>query len=85
MGIICACLSAGKPFLWKYMPNIIGSSYGASIRTKRRTMPSTYTQHLSLRNTGADHQDIILEGDLNSKLRRHAWAAYRLANSYDIS
>ncbi|KAH7343084.1 hypothetical protein BKA66DRAFT_543905 [Pyrenochaeta sp. MPI-SDFR-AT-0127] len=71
MAVVCACLPAGKPFLRKYTPNIIRSSYGTSIRTKKYTIRSTQTQHLPSRDVDKDSQDIILEDDLNSMLQRH--------------
>ena len=84
VAVVCACLPAGKPFLRKHLPNIIGSSYGASVGTKRRTIRSTHTQQLPSRDAGEDSQDIILEGNINSKLRRHTGTAYSLANNCDI-
>ncbi|KAH8702769.1 hypothetical protein GQ44DRAFT_831804, partial [Phaeosphaeriaceae sp. PMI808] len=75
IAIVCACLPAGKPFLRKHMPIIIGNSYGASAGTKRRTIGSTHERHLPLRDAGEDPQDIILEGDLNRRSPKNVSAA----------
>ncbi|KAH7111349.1 hypothetical protein B0J11DRAFT_447650, partial [Dendryphion nanum] len=84
IAIVCACLPAGKPFLRRYMPNIIGSSYGASVGIKRRTTHFTHARHLPSRDAGEEPQDIILEEGLNSELWRHTWIADRLAKHRDI-
>ncbi|KAH8724356.1 hypothetical protein GQ44DRAFT_286531 [Phaeosphaeriaceae sp. PMI808] len=62
--IVCACISAGKPFLRKHMPKALGSSYNAGIITsKLRTIRSTHTQRLGSRDAGDDPQDATLKGD----------------------
>ncbi|PVH90617.1 hypothetical protein DM02DRAFT_421029 [Periconia macrospinosa] len=84
IAIVCACISAGKPFLRRHMPRVLGSSYGAcTAATKLRPIRSTHTQRLHSRDAGGDPQDTILKGDTISELRRHL-TAYRLANNYDI-
>ncbi|KAH8710143.1 hypothetical protein GQ44DRAFT_690258 [Phaeosphaeriaceae sp. PMI808] len=84
IAIVCACLSAGKPFLRKHMPWVIGSSDGASSAAiKLRTIRSTHTQRLPSRGAGDDPQDTILRDDTNSELRRHL-TTYRLANKCDV-
>ncbi|KAH8728011.1 hypothetical protein GQ44DRAFT_824349 [Phaeosphaeriaceae sp. PMI808] len=68
VAIVCACLPAGKPFLRKHMPRVIGGSYGAtSAGTKLRTMRSTHTQRLSSKDAGDDQRDIILRDDINRR------------------
>ncbi|KAH8728457.1 hypothetical protein GQ44DRAFT_824256 [Phaeosphaeriaceae sp. PMI808] len=67
LAIVCACLPAGKPFLRKHMPKVIGSSYGTSSRTKRTTVRSTHTQRLASTDTGEDPQDIILADNIHRR------------------
>ncbi|KAF2185964.1 hypothetical protein K469DRAFT_152150 [Zopfia rhizophila CBS 207.26] len=45
IAIVCACLPAGKPFFRRHFHKFIGSSYGASVGTRRQTMRSGYAQH----------------------------------------
>ncbi|KAH8726723.1 hypothetical protein GQ44DRAFT_771095 [Phaeosphaeriaceae sp. PMI808] len=55
VAIVCACLPAGKPFLQKHMPGVIGSSQGAAPAVmKLRTISSTHTQRLPSRDAGDD-------------------------------
>ena len=66
------------------MPNVIGSSYGSSTRTKRPTIRSIHTQYLPSTDPSEDPQGITLDDNINSKLRRYAWSAHRLTNNCDI-
>lgn len=61
VAIVCACLSAGKPFLLKHMPWVIGSSQGtSSAMPMLPTIHSTHTQRLPSRDVGDDpHGDAI--------------------------
>ncbi|KAH8726764.1 hypothetical protein GQ44DRAFT_613437, partial [Phaeosphaeriaceae sp. PMI808] len=69
--VVCACLPAGKPFLRKYIPSLIGSNGSASTRIEGRTICLTSIQHLPSRDPNEVRQNIILEDNINGKLRRH--------------
>jgi hypothetical protein len=84
IAIICACILAGKPFLRKYMPRVIGSSYRSRTATTRlHTIRSTHGERLSSREVGDGPQDTIFTEDTISELRRHL-TTYRLANNCDV-
>ncbi|PVH98525.1 hypothetical protein DM02DRAFT_630149 [Periconia macrospinosa] len=54
VAIVCACLSAGKPFLRKHMPWVMGDSQGTSsamAMVHSPTIPSIRTQRLPSRGT----------------------------------
>ncbi|KAH8707091.1 hypothetical protein GQ44DRAFT_817984 [Phaeosphaeriaceae sp. PMI808] len=72
VAIVCACLPAGKPFLRKHMPRVIGSSNdAASAAIKLRTIHSTHTQRLPSRDADDDPQDTILRDDSNKAPRMY--------------
>lgn len=58
--IVCACLPAGKPFLRKYLPKVIGSNNSDSDMTRRRPIQNHPNQRLSSGAGIEDGQEIML-------------------------
>ncbi|KAL6150219.1 hypothetical protein ACJQWK_00083 [Exserohilum turcicum] len=70
LAIVCASISAGKPFFRKYMPRVLGSGYGAgSAGTKLHTLRSKHRQHHYSNDEGDDGQDMMSMEDAMSELR----------------
>ncbi|RYP05727.1 hypothetical protein DL764_003609 [Monosporascus ibericus] len=67
VAIVCACLPSGKPFLRKHLPKVIGSTFGASAGTKRRTPGSSQPRRLPSRDTPEDPEDIMMEDHLTGR------------------
>src|SRR5689334_11280318 len=62
--IICACLPAGKPFLRKHLPKVIGSSYATPIPSKKQSHHSNYFRRVpsSHRIPPREEDEIKLSG-----------------------
>ncbi|PVI00861.1 hypothetical protein DM02DRAFT_728327 [Periconia macrospinosa] len=65
IAVVCASISAGKPFLRRFMPAVIGSSFRTkTVSTKLHTMRSTDRERLSSRGTGEGPQNNIFMEDI---------------------
>lgn len=63
VAILCACLPAGKPFLRKHFPQVLGSSYGSTpVHTKKQSFLSSHVRRvpLSRRLPSRDNDEIKL-------------------------
>jgi hypothetical protein len=64
IAIICACLPAGKPFLRKHFPKVLGSSYATPAPSKKHSFHSSHFRRvpLSRRVASRENDEIMLTG-----------------------
>ena len=64
VAIICACLPAGKPFLRKHLPKVMGSSYATATPSKKQSHLSSYFRRVpsSHRMPPGEEDEIKLSG-----------------------